>query len=304
VLHQRIDHLFSAEASVQQVFDEQRQLLLNAHDAYLRERAIDLENVKNRVLDVLCNRQTVNHATLVEQGSIVISSALTPSDVVMFKKFGMTAFVTELSGIASHTAILARSLHIPSVIGVPNIANRMHSGAGIIVDGYAGIVIINPKADTIAKYERRQSDFVKREKKLGKLVKVPSVTSDGRKVHLFANADSTDEIEEARSLGAEGIGLVRTEMQMAELNRLPTEEEQTEWYRAGVRHWQRQILWAAAARTQSRVGVAWAALFVEKQSRVCRASTCYFTSFAASQSAVDVANGDERSRISKSIGND
>ncbi len=236
VLHQRIDHLFSAEASVQQVFDEQRQMLLNAHDAYLRERAIDLENVKNRVLDVLCNRQTVNHATLVEQGSIVISSALTPSDVIMFKKFGMTAFVTELSGVASHTAILARSLHIPSVIGVPNIANRMYSGAGIIVDGYAGIVIIHPKADTIAKYERRQSDFAKREKKLGKLVKVPSVTSDGRKIHLLANADSTDEIEEARSLGAEGVGLVRTEMQMAEFNRLPTEEEQTEWYTELAEH--------------------------------------------------------------------
>ncbi len=227
MIQQRIEQLITAEYAVQQVFDEHHRILQHAPDTYLRERAMDLDNVKNRLLDYLCNRTGTRD---VEAGCIVLGSVLTPSDVMLFKKSGMVAFVTELSGIASHTAILARSLHLPSVIGVPNVASRINSGVPVIIDGYAGIVIIHPKPETVAKYERRRIDFEKREKKLGRLTKLNSQTSDGRKIHLFANADTLDEIEEARSSGAEGVGLVRTELQLIELKRLPTEEEQVEWY--------------------------------------------------------------------------
>jgi phosphotransferase system enzyme I (PtsI) len=233
----RVEMLLSAESAVQQVFDEQQQLLNQAHDAYLRERAMDLDNVKHRLIDRLLNRskRSDDHEPF-EAGCVVVSDSLTPSDVMLFRKSGMAAFVTELSGVASHTAILARSLHIPSVVGVPNVASRALSGTTLIVDGYAGIVIIHPRPETIAKYERRRADFEKREQKLGKLAKVVSVTADGRKVHLHTNADTLEEIDEARALGAEGVGLVRTELQLAELSRLPTEEEQVERYTELAEH--------------------------------------------------------------------
>jgi phosphotransferase system enzyme I (PtsI) len=251
----RIETLLAAESAVQLVFDEQQQFLHQAQDAYLRERAMDLDNVKNRLLDHLLNRtKRFSERRMTELSGqysqqqehdgvhvptlpdVTVADSLTPSDVMLLRKAGMKAFVTELSGVASHTAILARSLHIPAVIGVPSIANRTESGTTVIVDGYAGVVILHPKPETIAKYERRRADFAKREQKLGKLAKAPSVTSDGRRIHLFVNADTLDEIEEARVLGSEGIGLVRSELHIVELQRLPTEDEQAERYTELAEH--------------------------------------------------------------------
>lgn len=228
MIHRRIDEQCSAEFAVQQVYDEQHRILDHAQNAYLRERAVDLDNVKNRLIDFLCQRHTTIQA--ITQGEIIVASALTPSDLMLFKQSGMAGFVTEVSGITSHTAILARSLHIPAVIGVPHITTRINAETPVIIDGYAGIVIIHPKPETIHKYERRKADFEKREKKLGKLVKMTAQTTDGRKIHLLANADTSEEIEESLACGAEGIGLVRTELPLMSLQRFPDENEQTAWY--------------------------------------------------------------------------
>jgi phosphotransferase system enzyme I (PtsI) len=217
-----------AELAVQTVFDSQQAIMRHASDSYLRERAVDLENVKQRLLNFLTGRNTV---TSVQPQGIVISDSLTPSDVMLFRKSGMTAFATETSGITSHAAILARSLGLPAVVGLANICKRISTDTTIIIDGFAGIIISNPHPDTIAKYERRQEDLVNHVRKLGKLAHLPAQTTDGRKVHLHANADTPEEIDLARASGAEGVGLIRTELQILTHNFVPDEDEQTAYYK-------------------------------------------------------------------------
>lgn len=220
---------YSADHAVQDVFDSQQAIMRHASDAYLRERAADLEHVKQRLLNFLANRNLT--APEIAEGSIVISESLTPSDVMLFRKSGMAAFATESSGITSHAAILARSMAMPSVVGLANICKRLHTGTMLIIDGFAGIIIAHPQADTVERYERRQQDLENKFRRLGKYAALPSQTLDGRKVHLFANADSPEEIELARASGAEGIGLIRTELQLLERQIVPSEDEQTQFYK-------------------------------------------------------------------------
>lgn len=219
---------YSADHAVQDVFDSQQAMMLHASDAYLRERAADLEHVKQRLLNFLAHRNIA--APEISAGSIVISEALTPSDVMLFRKTGMAAFATESSGITSHAAILARSMGLPAVVGLANVCKRIHTGTTLIIDGFAGIIITHPQVETLERYQRRQQDLENKARKMGKYASLPAQTLDGRKVHLFANADTPEEIELARTSGAEGIGLVRTELQMLERQLVPTEEEQTQLY--------------------------------------------------------------------------
>lgn len=225
---ERICKYYGAERAVQEVFDSQQAILLHASDSYLRERAVDLENVKQRLLNFLTGRNT---DTNVQPKGIVITDSLTPSDVMLFRKSGMTAFGTETSGITSHACILARSLGIPAVVGLANICKRIGNNSTIIIDGYAGIIISNPQPETISRYQRRIEDVENRAKKLGKLAHLPAQTTDGRKIHLFANADTAEEIELARAAGAEGVGLIRTELQIISHNFVPDEDEQTTYYK-------------------------------------------------------------------------
>lgn len=228
MIAERIRQCYGAERAVQEVFDSQQAIMRHASDSYLRERAVDLENVKQRLLNFLTGRNT---DTSVQPSGIVVTESLTPSDVMLFRKSGMTAFATETSGITSHAAILARSLGIPAVVGLVNICKRIGNHSRIIIDGYAGIVISNPHPDTVVRYQHREEDLLNRAKKLGKLAHLPSQTTDGRKVHLFANADTAEEIELARASGAEGVGLIRTELQILSHNFVPDEDEQTAYYK-------------------------------------------------------------------------
>ncbi|MBL7992465.1 MAG: phosphoenolpyruvate--protein phosphotransferase [Candidatus Kapabacteria bacterium] len=224
-----IQKQYSADHAVQDVFDSQQAIMRHASDAYLRERAADLEHVKQRLLNFLANRNLATPE--IAEGSIVISESLTPSEVMFFRKSGMAAFATESSGITSHAAILARSMAMPSVVGLANVCKRIHTGTQLIIDGFAGIIIAHPQAETLERYERRQQDLENKLRKLGKYAFLPSETLDGRKVHLFANADSPEEIEMARASGAEGIGLIRTELQLLERQIMPSEDEQTAFYK-------------------------------------------------------------------------
>lgn len=224
---QRIEQGCTAERAVIEEFDTQQQFLHAAKDQFLRERAIELEHIKQRLLAHL--RQEKLSLT-VPKNSILVASSLTPSEIMLFNESGVSGFVTEISGIASHMAILARSLHIPAVIGLRNATKYIASGTPLIVDGYAGVIIANPKPETITKYVRRKSELDKKEQKYGKLAKLPSQTTDGRKIHLHANIDTAEDIDAAIASGAGGIGLVRTEHLIIRLNRFPTEEEQFKWY--------------------------------------------------------------------------
>ncbi len=220
---------FTADHAVQDVFDSQQAIMRHTSDAYLRERATDLEHVKQRLLNFLANRNIV--VPEIGEGSVVISESLTPSEVMLFRKSGMAAFATESSGITSHAAILARSMGLPSVVGLANVCKRIHTGTTLIIDGFAGIIITHPQPETLERYERRQQELEHKTRKLGKYASLPAQTLDGRKVHLFANADTPEEIELARASGAEGIGLIRTELQLLERQIVPSEDEQTQFYK-------------------------------------------------------------------------
>lgn len=221
---------YAADRAVQEIFEEQQALMRHASDQYLRERAVDLEHVKQRLLDFMAHRNV--SAPKIEADSVVISEALTPSEVMMFRKSGMRAFAAETSGITSHAAILARSMRLPAVVGLTNICKRVHTGATVIIDGFAGVIIAHPQEETLERYERRRLDLELKAQKLGKYAALPSETLDGRKIMLFANADLPEEIDMARASGAEGIGLIRTELQLLERQLVPSEVEQTDYYAA------------------------------------------------------------------------
>ncbi len=222
-----IEEGLTAEAAVIQAYNAQEAALQMAKDEILRERAVDLENVKQRLLSFLRHKK-LSHD--LPSNSILISISLTPSQIMLFHEAGMLGFVTELSGIASHTSIMARSLHLPSVIGVKNMFKSIRTGDPIIVDGYAGVVIVHPRPETLAKYQRRILNLETKRKKLSKFAKLPSETSDQRRVSLYANADSLEEIDDALARRADGIGLVRTESLIFRLGRIPSVSEQRKWY--------------------------------------------------------------------------
>ncbi len=219
---------YSAEIAVVQEFDAQKQFFKLAKDPILRERAVELDHVKDRLLDGLRNR-SITHSVAAK--SIVVSPSITPTDLMMFNQAGALAFITEVGGIASHASILARSLSIPAVIGVRDAAQVIHTDDMLIIDGNAGLIICNPKPETLAKYEKRKLDEEENRRKLGKLANLKAETHDGHSIHLLANIDSLEDVEAARNSGADGIGLVRSEYLIIQRQHFPTEEEQYDWYK-------------------------------------------------------------------------
>jgi phosphotransferase system enzyme I (PtsI) len=218
---------YSAESAVMQEFDAQKQFFTLAKDPILRERAVELDHVRDRLLNGLRNR-SISHS--VAENSIIVAPSITPTDLMMFNQAGALAFITEVGGIASHAAILARSLSIPAVIGVRDIAHHIHSDDIIIIDGNAGLIIVNPKPETLAKFEKRKHDEEDNKRKLGKLATAKAETQDGHTIHLLANIDSIEDVAAAQYAGAEGIGLIRSEYLIIQRQHFPSEEEQVEWY--------------------------------------------------------------------------
>lgn len=227
IIRQIIEDGLPAYLAVAIEYDNQKQFFLQAKDLMFRERAHDIEHVKERLLSVLQNR---SRSQSIARGSIVVGSSISPQDVMLFNESEVAALVTEVGGITSHSCILARSLGIPAVIGLKNITMNLVHGSLIIVDGYEGLVITNPLPATIEHYKKRQREQEDHLDALGELVDLPSETTDGVPITLLANVDTPSEVENALINGADGIGLVRSEMLIIKLDHFPTEEEQFEWY--------------------------------------------------------------------------
>lgn len=226
-IRQRINCGYSVEYAIASEYDEKRMLFVGMKDEIFRERAVDIDNVKERVLSAV-RHQNLSQSFTGE--TIVIASSVIPHDVVTYNEQGVKAIVTEVGGVTSHSSIMARSLSLPAVIGVKNITSHISSGSYIIVDGHEGVVIANPTEATIHRYQRRIDEQQQLHEHYAKTVHVESVTSDGRRVRLLANVDLPEEVSDAIQRGAEGIGLVRTEILMIRLDRFPSEDEQVAWY--------------------------------------------------------------------------
>lgn len=223
----KINTGFSVESAVIQEFEQQISFFKRSNDALIRDRALDLQHIMERLLAVLRHR-CIFYA--VSEGQIVVAQSVTPADVVNLKDSGISAIITEVGGISSHSNILARSFEIPAVIGIKSATNLIHYNSKLIVDGYSGYVIINPTPETLKKYKAQKLSDQKRQHELGKLIKVSSETKDKRKIKLQAIVSFPDDVDAASKAGAEGVGLVRSENILNTMSDFPNEEEQTDWY--------------------------------------------------------------------------
>ena len=201
-------------------------------DPYLRERKTDVIQVVERVLAALL-LDTTSVATVAtpEDGSILVAHDLSPADVIQFKQHKFASFITDVGGTTSHTAIVARSLGIPSIVALHHARRLVREEELLIVDGTHGVVIVNPDETTLAEYRLRQEEWDLERQKLRRLKTTRSATLDGTRIELHANIELPDDVAQAKDSGAAGVGLFRTEFLYLNRRDLPTEDEQFEAYR-------------------------------------------------------------------------
>ncbi len=210
-------------------------------DAYLRERKNDILQVGERILKALLgSANTISSTSEVEIASqiIVVAHDISPADMLQFRDRSFVGFVTDLGGQNSHTAIVARSLDIPAAVGMSNASVLINQNDWVIIDGDAGVVIVDPAPVVLDQYRENQNRLLRERKKLGKLKKTPAITKDGTEIHMLANIELPEDCGSALEAGAVGVGLFRSEFlfmgRTGYTNKLPTEDEQFESYRKAV----------------------------------------------------------------------
>ena len=221
------EEALNAEAAVQAEIAAIAQSFANMDDAYLAGRIADVREVGNRLIRNLLQRKYQAFSVLPE-GCIVLAEELTPADTALMDPRRIAGFATVLGGAEGHTAIMARSLGLPAVLGVAGLLDDAQPGATVIVDGIAGRVLINPSAAELEDYKHRREAVLAERRQLKTLRRLPALTRDGTDITLQANLELPRELEAASEAGASGIGLLRTEFLYMNRDDLPDEEEQTE----------------------------------------------------------------------------
>ena len=200
-------------------------------DEYLRERAGDIRDVAQRVLQNLLG-QAENSLSQLADKRIVVANAISPSDSASIDRSAALGIVTDSGSKTSHAVIVARSMKVPAVVGVRDLSSRVKHGDWVILDGYDGVIIINPSETTLFRYGKIQEQKKTFETRLMKANQQPAVTLDGVEVVLMANIEKTDEVKLVRDYNARGVGLFRTEYIFLSAARIPTEQEQFLAYKA------------------------------------------------------------------------
>jgi len=222
----------SAEFAFQQVADKYSATLSAIEDEYIRERATDMRDVASRVLDNLLGRGEDLDLNKLKEPCIIISHDLTPTRTARLDRKMVLGFATDIGGRTSHTAIMARSMRIPAVVGLRTASRELATGQYALLDGFNGQVVINPTDQTLFEYGQLIRKRVTLEEKLRDTLDKPAVTLDGTHVVLSANVEQPSDTEAVIASGAEGVGLFRTEYLFINRETLPTEEEQYEAYRS------------------------------------------------------------------------
>jgi len=224
------DEQFNVEFVFSQVLGKIIKKFSIIDDEYIKERTADIDDVGRRVLKNLLARKHMDLSNLKER-IVLVSHDLSPSDTAQMNKNKVIGFATEIGGRTSHTAIMARTLEIPAVVGVKNITQMVLSGDTIVVDGAKGVVIINPSSSILEKYLKKRAKIKSLERKLSRFRYVRADMLDGQKILLAANIESQDEVHSIITHGANGIGLYRTEFLYLNRDSIPSEEEQFSAYR-------------------------------------------------------------------------
>jgi len=219
-----------AENAVQELMDTYTAIFASIDDEYLRERIADVKDVGMRLLKNLSGEAEDEFSGLAEN-TIVVAHDLTPSDTAQLDKNKVAAFLTDIGGKTSHSAIMARTLEIPAVVGMADITSLVRNGDLIIVDGIKGEVIINPEVETLNQYRKIKEMYEEEKKALLSLIGKKIVDKNGRSIEIAANIGSTDDLEKVLENGADGIGLFRTEFLYMDRDSMPTEDEQYRAYK-------------------------------------------------------------------------
>ena len=222
----------NSEAAFHQVAERYATALGAVDDEYLRERAADIRDVTSRVIHHLQGTGDLLHLKQFKEPCVLIAHELSPCTTAQLDRKMVMGFATDTGGRTSHTAILARSLHIPAVVGLKDLSQHLETGHHVVVDGYNGLVILNPTDQTLFEYGQLVQRHTSLDAKLQDLRDKSAVTLDGIKVVLSANIDQPEDGPSIASSGAEGVGLYRTEYLFINRDALPTEEEQYIAYRS------------------------------------------------------------------------
>ncbi|MEC2075164.1 phosphoenolpyruvate--protein phosphotransferase [Metabacillus fastidiosus] len=220
----------NAEAAMKETSEMFVTMFESMDNEYMKERAADIRDVSKRVLAHLLGISLPN-PSLISEEVIIIAEDLTPSDTAQLNRQYVKGFTTNIGGRTSHSAIMARSLEIPAVVGTKQATEKIENDVIVIIDGLDGEVIINPSANVIADYEEKKRNYEKQKAEWAKLIAEPTATSDGKHVELAANIGTPEDIESVLKNGAEGVGLYRTEFLYMGRDSLPTEEEQFTAYK-------------------------------------------------------------------------
>ena len=219
------DLRINAEAAVQQEIAEIAATFQAMDDAYIAARLDDIREVGNRVIRNL-TRKVLKPFSAAPKGSIIIAEQLTPADMAQIDPGQIAGAATMLGGAEGHTAIMARALGMPMVLGIENLLTNVSTGNTVIVDGTAGDVIINPDKGTLERYRRRREAIIRKNRQLDRLRRQPPISRDGTQFQLLANVELPMEMPMVAQAGAEGIGLLRSEFMFMNRETPPDEEEQ------------------------------------------------------------------------------
>jgi phosphotransferase system enzyme I (PtsI) len=225
------DQKVNADFAFHTVAERYVTALVSANDEYLRERANDMRDLTARVLDNLLEVEDEFDLHHLAEPCILVSHDLSPSTTAQLDKKFVLGFATDIGGQTSHTAIMARSLGIPAVVGLQTVSQELDSGDYALLDGYNGTVVVNPTDQTLFEYGQLAKIKASLAEKLREIQQQPAVTLDGKFIHLSANIEDQNDIEAVLAHGAEGVGLFRTEYLFISRESLPTEEEQYQSYR-------------------------------------------------------------------------
>jgi len=224
----------NAEAALQQQREAMAKVFGSMEDEYLATRIDDVNHVIDAILQALVNGEEAVD-TENWKGQIVIADDLTPADTVLMQSQGVAGFITETGGQLSHTAILARSLGIPAIVGVHNIRQYISTGEMLTVDGKLGLLLAEPTDDMLSDVRKQQKAFRQKQRDLNKLIDTPALTQDGVKLQLSVNIEIDDDLKALKRVNADGVGLYRTEFMYLNRDTTPTEQEHFKAYTKVIR---------------------------------------------------------------------
>jgi len=219
------EYLINAEAAIQMEIAHISEAFQAMDDTYIAARLDDIREVGNRILLNL-GKHPLRPLSAFPKGSIVIAENLSPADMAQMDPTCVSGTGTLLGGAEGHTAIMARALGIPSVLGAVGLIDGVRTGDAVIIDGSAGLIVINPNVETLKRFERRRAEIDKASKRLARLKTLPAISRDGTEIRLQANIELPIEMALVEQVAAQGIGLLRSEFMFMNRQSLPSEDEQ------------------------------------------------------------------------------